>query len=111
VQFIQSGPTSDRARQGQDRAHRRPTPRGPARQETYKLTRRHAGFDGSDIIRFVVNGKEGIRLSDALEGNWEGLEGRDDRSLFRDDRLQIILRLQVRDSVCPSSTPLTDFPS
>ena len=78
---------------------------------TYKPTRRHAEYEGSDIIRFIVYGEEGIRLSDALEGNWEGLEGRDDRSLFRGDRLQIILRLQVRGSVCPSLTLLTDLPA
>ena len=69
-----------------------------ARQKTYKLTRRHAEFKSSDVIRFVVDGKEGIRLSDALEGNWGGLEGRDESPLFEGDRLQIILRLQVRDS-------------
>ena len=103
MRTVQSGPTSgSNGRQEQLQAHRRPIPRGPARQETYKLTRRHAEFEGSDIIKFIVNGEEGIRISDALEGNWEGLEGRDDRSLFRGDRLQIILRLQVRDSVYPS---------
>ena len=109
--FTKSGPTNQSTRQGKPQAHRRPTPRGLARQETYKLTRRRAEFEGSDTIRFVVNGEEGIRLSDALEGNWEGLEGRDDRSLFRGDRLQIILRLQVRDPVCLSSILLTGLPS
>lgn len=104
-------PTSEGSGQGRPQGYRRPTPRGSARQETYKLSRRRAEFEGSDIIRFVVNGEEGIRLSDALEDNWEGLEGRDDRSLFRGDRLQVILRLQVRDSVCPLSALLTDPPS
>ena len=94
---VQSGPVNEGAKQGRTQAHQRPTPRDPARQESYKLTRRHAEFEGSDVIRFVVNGEEGIRLSDALEGNWEGFEGRDDRSLFDGDRLQIILRLQVRE--------------
>ena len=51
------------------------------------------------IIKFVVDGKEGVRLSDALEGNWAGFEGRDDSSLFEGDRPPIILRLQVRNSV------------
>jgi len=86
-------------RQEQPQAHRRPTPRGLIIQETYKLTRRCAEFEGSDVIRFVVNGEEGIRLSDALEGKWGGFEGRDDRSLFEGDRLQIMIRLQVRDLV------------
>ncbi|KAF9779827.1 hypothetical protein BJ322DRAFT_344683 [Thelephora terrestris] len=45
-------------------------------------------------IEFFVNGKRGICLSDALEGNWVGLEGRDDRSLFEDGRLQIMFRFQ-----------------
>ena len=30
------------------------------------------------IIEFVVDGEEGIRLSDALKGNWVGFEGRDE---------------------------------
>lgn len=73
-----------------------PTPRGPVPQETYKPARHHAEFAGSDVVEFVVDGREGIRLSDALAGNWAGLEGRDDRSLFEGVRLQIIFRLQVR---------------
>jgi len=103
VRTIQSGPTSgsnDRQERPQSHRHRRLTPRGPVRQDTYKLTRRRAEFEGSDVIRFVVNGEEGIRLSDALEGNWEGFEGRDDRSLFEGNRLQIMIRLQVRDPAC-----------
>jgi hypothetical protein len=59
------------------------------------------GFAGSDIIEFVVGGEEGIRLSDASEGNWTDFEDRDDRSLFEEDRLQIIIRLHVR---LPAST-------
>ena len=47
----------------------------------------------------MVDGVEGIRLSDASEGNWKGFEGRDDRSLFEGDRLQIIIRLHVGHSV------------
>jgi hypothetical protein len=59
----------------------------------YKSARRQAGFTGSDVIEFAVNGEKGIRLSNALEDNWVGFEGRDDRSLF--DRPQIIIRLHV----------------
>ena len=84
-------------RQEQPQTYQRLAPRDLARQETYKLARRHEEFEGSNIIKFVVNGEEGIRLSDALEGNWGGFEGRDDRSLVEGDRLQIILRIQVRD--------------
>ena len=57
------------------------------------------GFVGSNVIKFVVDGEEGICLSDASKGNWEGFEGCDDRSLFEADRLQIIIRLQVSHSV------------
>jgi hypothetical protein len=64
-------------------------------QVPYKPARQ-ASFTGSDTIEFVVNGKEGIRLSDALEGKWLGFVGRDDNHLFEGGRLQIILRLQVR---------------
>ena len=77
----------------------RPTPRGPVPQETYKPTRRQAAFVGPSIIEFVVDGVEGIRLSDASEGKWAGFEGRDDRSLFEGNRLQIIIRVHVRHSV------------
>ena len=54
---------------------------------------------GSKDIEFVVDGEEVIRLSDALEGKWAGFEGWDDRSLFEGGRLQIIIRLRVRDTV------------
>ena len=67
------------------------------RQESYKPIQRHAEFVGPNLIRFIVDGEEGICLSDALGGNWEGFEGRDDRSLFGDDsRAQVIVRLHVR---------------
>jgi len=69
------------------------------RQERYKPTQQHAEFAGPNLITFVVNGEEGIRLSDASAGNWEGFEGRDDRSLFEGDRAQIIIRLHVRYTV------------
>ena len=86
---VQPGPTRESNHgRGQPLAHQRPTPRSPARREIYELTRRYVEFEGSNAIRSVVNGEEGIRLSDALEGNWKGFEGRDDRSLFDCDRLQ-----------------------
>lgn len=65
-------------------------------QEPYKSTRPAS----PKVIEFVVNREVGIRLSDALAGNWANFEGRDDRSLFDGDRLQIIIRLQVGLSVC-----------
>ena len=74
--------------------HRQLTIRHPVSQEAYVPTRL-AGFSGSDIIKFVVNGEEGIRLFDALNENWMGFERWDDRSLFDGDRLQVIIRLQV----------------
>ena len=70
-------------------------PRSLARQEAYKSTRHHAEFAGPNVIRFVVDGEEGLRLSDASAGNWEGFEGRDDRSLFEGNRAQIIIRLHA----------------
>jgi len=77
-------------------AHGSPTPRRLVPQETYKPVRQQEELGGPQTIEFFVYGEEGIRLSDALEGNWVGFEGRDDRSLFGDDRLQIMIRLQVR---------------
>jgi hypothetical protein len=71
-----------------------------APQEIYRPARRQTEFGNPGVVEFVVDNKEGIRLSDVLEGNWEGFEGRDDRSLFEDDRLQIIFRLHVRSSAC-----------
>lgn len=67
------------------------------RQEIYRSIRHHTEFVGSKDIEFIVDGEEGIRLSDALEGKWAGFEGWDDSSLFGGNRLQIIIRLQVRD--------------
>ena len=74
----------------------RPTiPRNLIRQEPYSPATRQMEFTDSGPIEFIVNGKNGIRLSDALEGNVAGLEGRDDRPLFEGNRAQIIIRLQV----------------
>jgi hypothetical protein len=84
---------------GQDEPQtHQPVSRKLAPQEVYKAARQQVGFRSSGVIEFVVDGKEGIRLSDALEGNWKGFEGRDDRSLFEGVRLQILLRLHVRSS-------------
>ena len=66
-------------------------------QVPYKSARRQEKFTAAKAIEFIVGGEKGIRLSDALEGNWVGLEGRDDRHLFGGDpRLQILIRLHVR---------------
>lgn len=64
-------------------------------QETYKTARKQRELGGSQVIEFYVYGERGIRLSDALGQNWAGFEGRDDRSLFDDDRVQIMIRLHV----------------
>ena len=65
-------------------------------QEIFKTARQQKELDASNVIEFSVYGKKGIRLSDASEGNWGGFEGRDDRSLFGENRLQIMVRLHVR---------------
>lgn len=64
-------------------------------QVPYRLARRQAEFVDPSVIKFVVDGQEGIRLSDASEGNWEGFEGGDDRSPFGGDRSQILIRFRV----------------
>ena len=71
-------------------------------QVTYKATRQQKELEGPRTIDFSVYGEEGIRLSDALEENWVGFEGRDDRSLFEEDRVQIMIRLHVS---CQRSSP------
>lgn len=87
----------DESHYGKERpqVHQQLTPRHPVTQEVYIPTRL-TEFSDSDVIEFVVNGKEGVRILDALEGNWMGFERWDDRSLFEGDRLQIITRLHVR---------------
>jgi len=65
-------------------------------QEIFKSARRQIAHGDSQVIEFSVYGKKGIRLSDASEGNWGGFQGRDDRSLFGENRLQIMVRLHVR---------------
>jgi hypothetical protein len=86
-----------------------PISRGLVPQEIYKTTRQWSQLSGSGVVEFVVDGKEGIRLSDALEGHWRGFEGRDDRSFFGDDRYQIMIRLHVRCSVGVHNRLLTNF--
>jgi hypothetical protein len=65
-------------------------------QEKYTPPRQQKGIEGPQTIEFSVRGAKGICLSDALEGRWVDLEGRDDRSLLGEHRTQIMLRLQVR---------------
>lgn len=84
--------------QEEHQKHSPPTTRKIAPQEVYKLPRQPTNFGKPDTIEFVVNGKEGIRLSDASEQNWVGFKGGDDRSLFKGDRLQIMIRLRVSHS-------------
>ena len=93
--------------QEQAQIHQRSTPRHLVSQVPYQSARRQPEVIHPNPIRFVVGGEEGIRLSDALDGNWTGFEGRDDRSLFEGDRPQIIFRFQVRNppDVTALSTP------
>ena len=84
--------------QEESQMHSPPETRKMAPQEAYKPSRRPTNFGKPDIIEFVVNGKEGIRLSDVSEDNWAGFKGGDDRSLFKGDRLQIMIRFRVSHS-------------
>jgi len=83
--------------------HKGPTPRGLMPQVTYKPARQQKESGGIRTIEFSVNGEEGIRLSDALEGNWVNFDSRDDGISFGDGRLQIMIRLQVRLAVITST--------
>ena len=78
------------------KARNSPTIRKLVPQETFKPARQQKEFGASQVIEFSVNGEKGICLSDASEENWEGFDGRDDRSFFGDDRRQIMVRLHVR---------------
>ena len=82
-------------RQEEHQTHRPLVTRKIVPQEVYKTTRHPATFGKSGAIKFVVNCKAGIRLSDASGGNWESFEGGDDRSPFEGDRLQIMTRLHI----------------
>ena len=82
---------------GEDsRTHKGLTMRKLVPQNTFKPTRRQKELWDSQIIEFSVRGEKGLRLSDASGGNWAGFNGKDDRSLFEDDRLQVLVRLHVR---------------
>jgi len=76
-------------------AHYGRTQRKLIPQVPYRAAKQQRDVEGPWIIEFSVYGEKGIRLSDALEENWAGFEGRDDRSLFGDDRVQIMIRLHV----------------
>ncbi|KAF9779841.1 hypothetical protein BJ322DRAFT_345406 [Thelephora terrestris] len=98
-----------RVRNERQSTYRGPTPRRLVSQVAYK-PRRLVGFSGPREIEFSVSGVVGIRLSDASEGNWAGFDGRDDRSLFGEDRAQIVLRLQLTGgSTWQSKIPIKDF--
>ncbi|KAF9641847.1 hypothetical protein BDM02DRAFT_3133528 [Thelephora ganbajun] len=71
VQTIQPGPASEGNKvQGKPQVYQRPTLGELVPRETYKSPRRLVKFSGSDPIMFIVDGKEGIRLSDSREGSW-----------------------------------------
>lgn len=98
VQATQLGPM-DESHDVIERPQRQLTLRHLVLQEAYVPTRL-TGFTGSDSIEFVVNGEEGVRLLDALEGNWTGFERWNDRPLLSEGgRLQIIIRLLVSLSI------------
>lgn len=82
------------AREQRAAANLKPTLNRPILQVLYKPTR-FARFESPEVIDFIVNGEVGLHLSDALEGNWEGLKGRDDKHFFGGNQSQIIIRLQV----------------
>ena len=79
-------------RQEQLQSHQQEIPRDLVLQVPYKSTRQ---FPASDNIEFFVNGKSGIRLSDALDDTWVGFRGRDDKTLFDGKRQQVMCRFQV----------------
>ena len=81
---------------GGSQAHGGPTTRELVPQETFRPARQQKEHWDSQAIEFSAHGGKGVRLSDALDGNWGGLEGRDDRSLFGNNRPQIVIRLRVR---------------
>ena len=81
---------------GDGQIHTSSTKREMVPQETYTPPRPQRELEGPLTIEFSVRGERGIRLSDALEGNWGGLEKWDDRPFSGDDRVAIILRMHVR---------------
>ena len=94
------------------RVYNGPTSRILVPQVAYKTSRRQKEPGGPDAIDFSVRGERGISLSDALEGNWAGFVGRDDKDLFGDSphRLVIMFRLHVGFD-CSHLTPATDSSS
>ena len=101
---------------GGPRTHNSPAPRRVMPQEAYKTARKQKEFGGLRVIEFYVYGEKGIRLSDALGENWAGLEDRDNRSFFDDDRAQIMIRLHVSlpaiiQNQAPRLTSTTNPPS
>lgn len=77
-------------------------------QFVYTPPRQQKKFGNPKNIDFFVYGEIGIRLSDALEGKWNGFVGRDDRPLSEEDRAQIMLRLLVSSSITPTWTTAAD---
>lgn len=89
--------TVNRGEEGEEsRAHGGLATRKLVPQKTFKPARRQNKSWDSQVVKFSVHGEEGVRLSDVLEGNWLGFEGRDEMPLSGDDRLQIMIRLHVR---------------
>lgn len=65
-------------------------------QDIYQPPRQKKKFKEFRVIEFSVRGEKGLLLSDALEGKWDGFDGRDDKPFSCDDGAQIMLRLRVR---------------
>jgi hypothetical protein len=99
VQSDPSDPVAERYTVGKEKlvAHSPPTLYSLVPQVPYRAIRQR--FTGHEDIEFIVNGEVGIRLSDALAGNWTGFENRDDRPFFGGDQVQILVRLRVRLSI------------
>ena len=85
-------------------------PRKLVPQESYRAPGQPRNFGNTNPIEFIVNGEEGIRLSDVSEDKWVGFEGGDDRSLFEGERLQIMIRLHVRLVRCALIPLMLNFP-
>jgi len=88
--------TVTRSEDEDSQAHNGLTTRKLVPQKIFKPARQQKELHDSQVIEFTICGEKGICLSDALEGNWGGFEGRDDRSLFGENRPQIMVRLHVR---------------
>jgi hypothetical protein len=87
---------ADRRESGESpEIHNNPALRHLVPQEAYKPLRRQKGPEIYQTLEFFVHGERGVCLSDALEEQWAGFEGRDDASLFEDSSIQVTLRLLV----------------